>query len=281
MKRLAHLSDLHLGLDAATDRATIALRDSLLAAGVEHIVVTGDITHRGRRTELERYYDIFGDLIAEGRVSAVPGNHDRLNDDVGDAVIDGPRVQAEHRDGLSVIRVDSTGEHNSSLFLPHGELDEFDLAAVDRALNAIPKRHLRVLILHHHPLPLPTDSFAETVGGFLKWTRTDELASGDRLLRLLRGRCDLVLHGHRHLPNHVRPFPNDAWPIDLYNAGSSTELGSYRVFAHDRGFLINVTTAVSNAASAKCVATATAPSHGWRGSEPMPMRIAAMARPAG
>ena len=54
----------------------------------------------------------------------------------------------------------------------------------------------------------------------------------------MRGRCDLVLHGHRHIRRGARLF-GPPRPMHVFNAGSSTELGRVRVFAHDgRGALL-------------------------------------------
>ena len=54
----------------------------------------------------------------------------------------------------------------------------------------------------------------------------------------LRGRCDLVLHGHRHVPRARTLFADDARPLGLYNAGCTPALGRFRVFAHAGGRLL-------------------------------------------
>lgn len=56
---LAHLSDLHFGLSPGVERMAAALCQTLLAARVDHVVVSGDVTHRGRRDELERFEQDF------------------------------------------------------------------------------------------------------------------------------------------------------------------------------------------------------------------------------
>ena len=51
------------------------------------------------------------------------------------------------------------------------------------------------------------------------WRFTHELERGRELLARIRGRCDLVLHGHRHVPSAHTLFAGEPRPLGLYNAG--------------------------------------------------------------
>ena len=232
MNRFVHISDLHIGRSAATDAVAAELCETLVEARIESVIATGDITHRGLRRELDAYQSIFAPLIADGRLITVPGNHDCLGDDVSQALMAGERVQTVTRPGLHVVRVNSTGPHNRSWLNGHGSLDESDLDAIDAALDAAPTRHLVVIALHHHVLPMPEEHAMERLSSWLGFSFTAELPRGRDLLARVRGRCDLLLHGHRHIPRAARL---SAWPrpIQVFNAGCSTELGRVRVFAHD------------------------------------------------
>src|SRR5512142_1489490 len=95
-RTLAHVSDLHLGRDAATDRA---------AARVDDVLLTGDVTNRGRAAEHARFEALFAPV--RERLVVVPGNHDRLGDDVARRMMRA-RVEVERRPGLHLVRVDST-----------------------------------------------------------------------------------------------------------------------------------------------------------------------------
>jgi 3',5'-cyclic AMP phosphodiesterase CpdA len=234
---LAHLSDLHLGRSAEVDDAAAALRHAVEVGGVDHVVVTGDVTNRGRLAELERFDALFGDLRRAGRLTVVPGNHDRLGDDVGAALMRGGRVEAFTTDQLYVVRVDSTGPHNRFLLAGHGDIDTEVIDEIELALDGAPRRHLVVVILHHHPLPLPEETFPERLSAFVGWPWAAELRLGLKLLERIRGRADLVLHGHRHVPRAMTLFAHDARPLGLYNAGCSTALGQFRLFQHEGGRL--------------------------------------------
>jgi 3',5'-cyclic-AMP phosphodiesterase len=230
--RLAHISDLHFGRSAETNANAGRLCAALIESGVETVIATGDITHRGLERELAQFESTFAPLISAGRLIVIPGNHDCLGDDVSRTLMDGPRVQTATRPGVYVVRVDSTAPHNRSWINGHGSLDDADLDAIDAALDAAPAGCLVVIALHHHVLPMPEEHAMERLSSWLGFGFTSELARGRDLLTRVRGRCDLVLHGHRHVPRGARLFCAPR-PLYVFNAGSSTELGRVRLFAHD------------------------------------------------
>jgi 3',5'-cyclic AMP phosphodiesterase CpdA len=236
-KTLAHLSDLHFGSGIRNERAAAQLSRALLETDVDHVVVTGDVTHRGRLSELQRFYGIFEPLFARGKITLVPGNHDRLGDDVGSGLNSGKRVDVQIVDGLYLIRFDSTGPHNRSLVAGHGFIDQNCLDELRDALMQAPAGHLCVLLMHHHPLPLPQENLPEWLLGLFGWPFSLELSLGETLLRQAVGHCDLVLHGHRHIPREIC-FARSPRPLHVYNAGSSTELRRFRAFQHLDGKLL-------------------------------------------
>jgi 3',5'-cyclic AMP phosphodiesterase CpdA len=238
IRTLAHLSDLHLGRSDDHDASVAVLVDALEA--VDHVVVSGDVTHRGRRDEHARFERLFGPFAAAGRLTVVPGNHDRLGDDLGARLHKGPRVQIVDLPDMHIVRVDSTGPHNRFLLAGHGHLDEAVLDDISAAVAAAPAGRLVVVTLHHHPLPLPEETLPELLATRVGLPYATELRLGHALLLRLRGRCDLVLHGHRHVPRAAALWPRDARPLGLYNAGCSPALGRFRIFAHAAGRLLGV-----------------------------------------
>lgn len=237
MKLLAHVSDLHLDLSPSTEGQVAQVVEALRAARVDHVVVTGDVTHAGRRAEYARFLGAFEPLWAEGRLTVVPGNHDRCGDDVAAMISHGRRVAVERHDGLFVVRVDSTAPHNRISFRSHGEVCLRVLEEIDGALAEARRGELVALALHHHVLPLPVESVQEWFADALGWPHAGELHLGRELLRLARGRCDLVLHGHRHLPRALAVDGDQARSLRVYNAGATGRLGAFRVFTHEHGQL--------------------------------------------
>lgn len=237
-RTLAHLSDLHLGRSPATDAAAAELCRALLQARVDHVLVTGDVTHRGRRTELDTFRRVFEPFADRGALTVVPGNHDRLGEDAGAQLMFGHRVLVHEEPGLYVVLLDSTGPHNRAFLRSHGTLCRETLREAHLALAAAPGGVLRVVALHHHPLPLPGENVWERAATRLGLPHAGELALGRELIRVLGPRCDLVLHGHRHVPRR-RGVSCGAHRVGVYNAGSSTELGQARIFTHREGRLLH------------------------------------------
>jgi 3',5'-cyclic-AMP phosphodiesterase len=236
-RTLAHLSDLHLGLGRANEASARALVEALQEAQVDQVVVTGDLTHRGRDEEMSLFLDIFAPLQRAHRLTVVPGNHDRTTDDAGRGLMGGLRVAVGGTADLFLLRVDSTAAHNRSSLASHGEVTHAMVEEVDAALRQAKEGALRVLLLHHHPLALPEETWLERWSERLRLPYCSELPLGRELLRRVRGRCDLVLHGHRHVPREIHLGAPGERPLALYNAGSSTQLRRVRLFSHTDGVL--------------------------------------------
>ena len=236
LRTLVHLSDLHIGRDDRSLEGARALVANLLEAEIDHVVVSGDVTHRGRKAELDLYLSLFEPI--SDRLTTVPGNHDRLGDDIAAELMDNRRVHVTRQPGVYLVSVDSTGEHNRRyVFAGHGSLDAADLQQLDAALDAAPPEDLVVVTMHHHPVPLPEESTAERLATFFGLPFAAELPLGRQLLRCLRGRCDVLLHGHRHVPRALRMFEDTDRPLRVFNAGSSTGMSRARVFTHGAGAL--------------------------------------------
>jgi len=235
---LAHLSDLHLGRSEAARRAASLLCDRLVESAIDHVVVTGDVTHRGRAAEWAQFLDVFSPLLEEGRMTIVPGNHDRLGDDVAHLIMDERRVDVVRRAGLHLVRVDSTAPHNRFLVAGHGALCDRVIADCAEALADAAPDALRVVLLHHHVLPAPVETFPERLADLVALPFANELALGGCLLERLLGHADLVLHGHRHKPCAIQIAPPGLPGLGVYNAGSSIELGAARIFRHAGGALV-------------------------------------------
>jgi 3',5'-cyclic AMP phosphodiesterase CpdA len=233
-RTLAHLSDLHLGRsDADTAGLRRAVR-ALVEAEVDHVVVTGDLTDAGTFDQLATFRRLTAPL--DGRLTVVPGNHDRLGEDAARLMMRG-RVATEQRDGLFLVRVDSTAPHNRRWLDAHGQLTSSDLDDIEAALDRAPARVLVAVLLHHHVHRLPGDDIWESLSAMVGLPFTEELRHGPALLRRLHGRCDLVLHGHRHVPAELVLGRESDRPLRVVNAGSSTGLGRNRVFSHRDGLL--------------------------------------------
>jgi 3',5'-cyclic AMP phosphodiesterase CpdA len=259
IRTLAHLSDLHLGRSEADATALRHAVNALVDTDVDHVVVTGDVTDGGQFDQLAAFRRITAPIA--DRLTVVPGNHDRIGEDAGRLLMR-ERVVVESRDGLHLIRVDSTAPHNRRLIDAHGQLSGDDLEAIDSALDRAPARVLVGVLLHHHVHRLPGDTIWEHLAAMVGLPWTAELQRGPALLRRLRGRCDLVLHGHRHVPAELVLGRDEARPLRVVNAGCTTSLGRHRIFSHEagrvtgEGWLVHGTRRAVEPASAELVAAA-------------------------
>lgn len=229
----SHVSDLHFGIGPAAERAAARICEVLLHEPGP-VLLTGDVTHDGRHEQLDRFREVFRPLLRAGRLVAVPGNHDRLGDDLRDFFMAGGRVQSELRGGLFIVRLDSTGPHNRRWIDGHGLLTARDVDEIEEQLRRAPAGAQTVLMMHHHPLPLAHDHWGEQLVSLLGWPCALELQLGRRLLERIRGLCDVVLHGHRHAAMETCPWPADQRPLRIFNAGSSTLTRRFRHFRSAR-----------------------------------------------
>jgi Icc protein len=243
-RTLAHLSDLHLGRSEADAVGLRRAVTALVEAGVDHVVVTGDVTDGGRLDQLATFRRLTAPVA--DRLTVVPGNHDRIGENAARLLMRG-RVAAESHQGLFLIRVDSTAPHNRRPIDAHGQLAGDDLDAIEAALDRAPARVLVAVLLHHHVHRLPGDDLWEHLAAMVGLPWTAELQRGPALLRRLRGRCDLVLHGHRHVPAELVLGTGEPRPLRVVNAGCTTSLGRSRLFSHQDGRLTGATWLVHDA----------------------------------
>jgi 3',5'-cyclic AMP phosphodiesterase CpdA len=186
--KLIHVSDLHVG--AREERSVEpALRALVERLRPELIVVTGDLTHRGRPDQHERAAAF---LQALGpAVLAVPGNHDVPY--TVPARFSRPWREFEARWGSTEPVFSSSGLHvvglNSARPWRH-QSGGLDAAALERAAGRLAQASdgaLRVACLHHHLTGAPWRSRKRPVA-----------RRGHVLGALVDAGAELVLSGHIH-----------------------------------------------------------------------------------
>ncbi len=180
---IAHISDIHAGsqyfVPNLMDRAVIELNE--LKPNV--VVITGDLTNEGFKQEylLAKSYL---DKIQCENLLMVPGNHDARN--VGYVHFEelfGSRQAVCHRDGISIIGVDS-----SEPDLDYGTIGRHRYEWIKEQF--VPPAKLRIFLLHHHLLPIPGTGRE----------RNMVYDAGDTLEVLQDCGVNLVLSGHKHVP---------------------------------------------------------------------------------
>jgi len=235
--RFAHISDLHLtSLDDvkvsdllnkralgylswrlrrrrehAPEVLSALLRD-LRQLCLDHIVITGDLTHIGLPREFQQARQWLETLGAPTDITVVPGNHDAYVHTAWDKTFalwtpymasdSGLRTMTEQRPGHEIfpsVRVRRpaaliglTSACPTAPFLATGSLGPTQLKRLDEILDQTGRQELfRILLIHHPPI-------AGTVG----WRK--RLTDGSALSGLLAQHgVEMVLHGHAHRPSVV------------------------------------------------------------------------------
>jgi 3',5'-cyclic AMP phosphodiesterase CpdA len=186
--RLLHVSDLHVGTheEPETERALARLVERLEP---QLVVASGDLTHRGRRQQLERAAELLRSLGPP--VLAVPGNHDLP---YTPARFVRPWTQFEQVWETTEPTASPPGLHvvglNSVRPFRHqgGALSGAQLRRASERLAAAAPDALRVAVLHHH-----------LIGAPWRAARKRPVSRRNHVLRtLVDAGADLILAGHIH-----------------------------------------------------------------------------------
>ncbi|RMH43148.1 MAG: metallophosphoesterase, partial [Deltaproteobacteria bacterium] len=262
--RIAHISDPHLlsfdgarlrdflskrwigGLNLVTNRAREhsaevfdALVDDLNAAGVDHVVCTGDVTNVALPGEFRFARERFDRIAAGPRdTTVIPGNHDAYVDagvslfaelfgdfcasDPGWDHGDWPLVRV--RGPVAIVGV--TTALQTPWFTAWGRVGDDQLARL-RGVLSDPRLagRFRIVAIHHPP------------AGRYARHRRHGLRDGDAFCAVLAELgADLVLHGHEHRDLRADIPRPDGAPIPVLGVRSATYAG--RRASHRAGYTI-------------------------------------------
>lgn len=192
-----------------------------------HVLLTGDLTAMGHPDELAWMKESMQHLLAQRRLTLIPGNHDRyveagafervfaeaLRSDLPEyADAKGYPFVRLLGDDTALVGLDSTRVRGWSHYFV-GRLGADQRSRLARVLDDPRLAGRTVHVLTHHG-PLSSD-------GRREWVES-ALIDGPELLALLSGRKVVLHHGHAHRRSWHKA--NSSRP-HLFGAGSSTEPG--------------------------------------------------------
>lgn len=190
--KIAHFADLHFGRE--DKEALKAASDLVQELDVHAIVVSGDLTQRGKREEFEAAQEWLSTFRAP--ILCVPGNHDtpllnlpaRAADAFGryDRYFSGRAVPLD-LEGVSIRGLNTSRGWQTRMNWAEGRVNLEDL---DRAL-ASPREDVLHMIACHHPFVSPAKAGLQTA------TKRGEEASR----RLAASPVQILLTGHVHTPH--------------------------------------------------------------------------------
>lgn len=190
MKTLAHISDLHFGRELP--ELVEALVADLADVAPDLVVVSGDLTQRGRRRQFERAADFLARLSAP--VLAVPGNHDiPLYDVVRRFVRPLARftrfISADLAPFADLGEVGVLGINTArSLALTSGRISYWQMRLLGERFCDPGEDRVSVLVTHHPILPPPGLGKSKVVGRAAYF-----------LEHLGECNLDVILSGHFHM----------------------------------------------------------------------------------
>ncbi len=267
MPRLVHLSDIHHQLDwesrsyastgwrgalgrielhglgrfAQFSKATARIQQLLAAIETEkpdHVLLTGDLTGLGDEEELVAVRALLAPLIDAGRLTVIPGNHDRYTSHPSSRIFErifAPQLTSqlpEHAsptgfpfvhfvgDALAVVGLDSTHVCGLSHYFV-GRLGDPQLDALARVLADPRMGNRTVLVLSHHGPLGPAGAFHWREAGMI---------DASKFLQVIHGQRVVVHHGHSH-QRYWHPA-KDGRP-HIFGGGSSTEARTFGYWVID------------------------------------------------
>lgn len=182
---IAHISDLHCGSRYHIPSLAKRVVDELNMLCPDVVVVTGDLTDMGFRQEFVQAHDLLARIACDRRM-VLMGNHDARN--VGDehfSELFGDRSAECAFNGLRVLGIDS-----SEPDLDTGRVGRERHRWVEERFGDDPDE-FKIVALHHHLVPVPGTGRERNIVH----------DAGDLLRVLADCGVDLVLCGHKHVPN--------------------------------------------------------------------------------
>jgi 3',5'-cyclic AMP phosphodiesterase CpdA len=261
--RLGHISDLHLSdrgryprngfaprdCDRHSNRLAQRVLDQMELAGVDHLVVTGDLTLSSETAEFERASKLLRRWADAGKLTIVPGNHDVWTAESVKTSrflrMIGPDGRGMRRPAASypfaalpapevaIIALDSSRCGDEPFETP-GQIGSAQLQACRELVRHHLKEGRAVLIALHHHLMLPRERVPSD-----SLVAQMPLADADKLVRLVSDvRVAGILHGHRHCAFRV-DIPGAAGPTPVLCAGSASRVTDEPV-RRARGYVYEV-----------------------------------------
>ncbi|MFN2525185.1 MAG: metallophosphoesterase [Actinomycetota bacterium] len=217
---IAQISDIHCGHAKFDPKLMDAAMNEILELNPDLVVVAGDLTSEGyapEYREAKRYLDRLKDL----KMIVIPGNHDLKNvgflhfRDAFGRSEQVTRLPFGSSDGQPPPRWATVVAVNSSKpDLNEGEVGHLRYDWIRSAYEW--GEDYRIFIIHHHLVPVPGTGRERNI----VWD------AGDVLALLSELHVDLVLCGHKHVPN--------VWQLGemlLINSGTAS---SHRVRGYTR-----------------------------------------------
>jgi 3',5'-cyclic AMP phosphodiesterase CpdA len=190
MRRIAHLSDLHFGTEEST--ITNDLIDDLISMNPDILIISGDLTQRGRTSQYKSTREFLDRLPFKKII--VPGNHDiPLFDLISrflfpltryKKIITGDLNPFFEDDEIAVLGINTA----RSLTWKEGRISYEQMKLIESKMCKIGASKFKILVTHHPFIPPPGNPGIALVGRSIK-----------ALVVIDKCEIDLLVAGHLHL----------------------------------------------------------------------------------
>lgn len=268
--RILQISDLHIGDENREEENLDTIIEYIINKDEWNtnkpivIVVTGDITHRGKRKEFISARNAFAHLKhqTDHEILFLPGNHDYGAHGVFGEVSEDrfnnfKQIFGKVFDNFSTIKYPNEKVINGHTIINldsiQGQLGTKDDKLADGEVGRNQRNELNrilskpeikdrssekkvILCLHHHPFIFPGESLLVGLGEKVGHALDDD----DELREVIKGRVDVLIfgHDHKHL-NFSDTYLSGEVGDDAYNipkilsCGKSTENGKEYILSED------------------------------------------------
>lgn len=181
---IAQISDLHCGSIYYRPQLAQRVVQEVNELAPDVVAVTGDLTDMGFHDEFVTARALLDGIECE-RMLVIPGNHDARN--VGEVHYEryfGPRDSEIVLDGVRIVGVDSSEPDLDSGHVGRARYRHLEDGFAD-------PDEFKILCIHHHLMPVPGTGRERNI----------VQDAGDLLSVIAGSGCDLILCGHKHVPN--------------------------------------------------------------------------------
>jgi len=206
--QFAHISDTHIGGAAtASDDLRATIRDINANAGLQFVIITGDITEFGADTELREAKSLLDSLNKPWYI--IPGNHDANWSESGAnsfRTVFGSETRAFQFGGF-LFAGTACGPN---MRMGPGQVPHENIVWLDSVLRHLPKPDMPVIYMNHYPQDSAQNNWYEAMD------------------LLKRHNVQLILCGHGH-SNHLLNFEGVPGIMGRSNLRAKDSIGGYNI----------------------------------------------------
>lgn len=228
--KIAHISDLHIGISGMRDKHVHKLIKRIKKLGVDHLVITGDVTQSGQYHEYQKVVQILDEVgfYSHDNLTVIPGNHDLFSFFFKDFQSSGDFYRKIHkvpRAGMDVYMYQWTDYTRALQFFNsffkrtfNGTVLSSQYSYCGYPFIKLIGKEIALIGLDSNQIPMIPGNIVCS-NGFLRRESTKEILSDDRI----KNRIKIVLMHHYLHPDDYVASKEGAWFSDTMRLSNRAE----------------------------------------------------------